>query len=551
MIINRVIGILLMLSILIGSNYAYGFSPKKVIIPQEDIKVVRELTDAELGGGDYPCWSPDGKEVVYTIWAGHGIGLIAKQDIETGSFTSLTLPYSDIGDGSASEPDFSPDGIQIVCTIKKEEGISQVWKMDIDGQNKVKLTSEEYDCESPKWSPDGTRILFIPYDLYVMDPGGGDKTFIYESPDEFGEGIHKANWSPDGREIIMNMGGAVWTMDSNGTNLTKIVERRAGSSYGASWSPDGEKIVYTYVGEDRWNSRSIMLIDAEDGSNPVQLILPDDLMGQCPDWSPDGTKLVFVGKKAVIEPYEKHHREEAGIFILTLPPELQCPPKKKGEMEKARKIETEKGGMGEVFEAKRPKKNIIIDGRLNEWTDVKEVSMDKNEYVIYEPSNWQGKDDLSAMAMVQGDDKNLYLAVEVKDDKFVQQFSGDKILNGDHLEVWFATPKGTYQLGISPGDFEKLGAEVLLWLPGVSTKKKQDILKGTEVASKKDSTGYFLEAKIPLANLGIDPQKNKSIGFTVVISDTDNKAKPKQDCLLASSELKWNKPETFGKLVFK
>ncbi|MEW6096155.1 MAG: sugar-binding protein [bacterium] len=531
-----------------GNSFAYGFSPTKIVISQENIKVVRELTDAELGGGDYPSWSPDGKEIVYTIWAGPGTGLIAKQDIETGSFTSLTLPYSDIGDGSASEPDCSPDGTQVVFVLEKEDHISQVWKMDIDGENKAKLTSEEYECESPKWSPDGTTILFIPYDLYVMDSEGGNKTLIYESPDEFGEGIHKANWSPDGRKIVMNMGGSIWTMDSNGTNLTKIVERRAGSLYGASWSPDGKKIAYTYVGEDRWNSRSIMLIDAEDGGNPVQLVLPDDLMGQCPDWSPDGKNLVFVGKRDVTPPYGKQLRQEAGIFILTLPPELQCPPKKK-----VRKGEGEKVGKGVVFETKMVKKNIVIDSILSEWEwkDVKEIAIDKKEYVTYKPSNWQGKEDLSGIAMAQRDNKNLYLAIKVKDDNFVQPFTGDNILKGDHLELWFETPKGIYQFGISPGDFEKLDSEILLWLPGVSTKKRQDMLRGIKIASIKTKTGYNLEAKIPLANLGIDSQKNKAIGFTLVISDTDNKAKPEQDTLLASSDLKWNKPETFGKLVFK
>ncbi|MEW6097138.1 MAG: DPP IV N-terminal domain-containing protein [bacterium] len=541
--VNKITGSLLSLVIISVSSYTYAFTPKKVTIPAKDIKEVEPIS-SEFSSPNYVTYSPDGTKILYTRVLDYVSGVIIFKDLITGSSTCLTEPYEidTPADGDAQEPDFSPDGTKIVFTLKTElpKGKAQIWKMDIDGQNKVKLTSENDDCESPKWSPDGSKILFICYNnLYTIDPQGNNKKLIYDPPQY---GIIGACWSPDGNKIafgkVEEKGSNIYIIDAEGT--TEPVQLTFAEYYctDPAWSPDGSKIIYD-------SSKGLIIINAVDGSNPTELVLPNGLGGNCPDWSPNGKEIIFVGVKDITGPYEMP-KSAAGIYILTLPKELQCPPKKK-----MRKGEGEKVGKGEVFEAKRPKGGIVIDGMLREWVDVKKVAINKKEYVTYNPSNWQGKDDLSAIAMVQGDDKNLYLAIGVKDDNFVQPFTGDNILKGDHLELWFETPKGIYQLGISPGDFKQIKPEVVLWLPRVPTKNKQQILKGIEVASKKRKKDYTIEAKIPLAPLGISSIFNDSIGFTIALSDTDNREKPRQKCLLASSELRWNKPRTFGELIFK
>ncbi|MEK7274243.1 MAG: sugar-binding protein [Candidatus Desantisbacteria bacterium] len=202
------------------------------------------------------------------------------------------------------------------------------------------------------------------------------------------------------------------------------------------------------------------------------------------------------------------------------------------------------------FKALKTKRKIIIGGKLNEWQRVSEVILEEKQYITYKPDNWQGKEDLSTKIMAQRDDENLYLALKVTDDKFVQQFSGDKMLKGDHVELWFGTERGTYQFGLSPGNFNNLKPEAVLWMPNVSSDDKQKILKGVMVGSQKTETGYNMEVKIPLANIGVT-KETYSVKFTLVVSDTDDAANPGQDSLLASSKLKWNKPETFGELVVK
>jgi hypothetical protein len=38
----------------------------------------------------------------------------------------------------------------------------------------------------------------------------------------------------------------------------------------------------------------------------------------------------------------------------------------------------------------------------------------------------------------------------------------------------------------------------------------------------------------------------QNFGFTVVVSDTDDPSQRKQDCLMATSEVQWGNPHTFG-----
>jgi hypothetical protein len=71
----------------------------------------------------------------------------------------------------------------------------------------------------------------------------------------------------------------VWTVDPDGSNLTKIADGRS-----PAWSPDGTRIAYI-------GSGGIHVANA-DGSGDVALGLSDSCFDAV-SWSPDGTKLLF------------------------------------------------------------------------------------------------------------------------------------------------------------------------------------------------------------------------------------------------------------------
>lgn len=86
-------------------------------------------------------------------------------------------------------PNISPDGNKILFVRKEPlHDAEQIWLMDRDGRNETQLTQNQlYNVRSPKWSPDGKRIVYASnegidssgnrnYDIWIMNGNGGNKT---------------------------------------------------------------------------------------------------------------------------------------------------------------------------------------------------------------------------------------------------------------------------------------------------------------------------------------------------------------------------------------
>lgn len=96
----------------------------------------------------------------------------------------------------------------------------------------------------------------------------------------------------------------IWVMDADGSNQTRLTVNEM-PDYQPVWSPDGTKIVFTQLngcivipnGEIICFVTNIMTMNAN-GSNPTFVVggsaFDDDSVYK-PDWSPDGTKIVFEG----------------------------------------------------------------------------------------------------------------------------------------------------------------------------------------------------------------------------------------------------------------
>ena len=78
-------------------------------------------------------------------------------------------------------------------------------------------------------------------------------------------------------------------------------------------------------------------------------------------------------------------------------------------------------------------------------------------------------------------------------------------------------------------------------LPAASTEKVPEVRR----------TGSHFEIDLSAATLGLDPSKPdsvRSLPFTVAFSDTDD-AGARQETVIATSPVRWNKRQTFGDLT--
>lgn len=192
-------------------------------------------------GDSQVALSGDGRSIVFVRYSTDangqsGLGAITTMDLATGRISVLN-PTSP--DGGAA-PTLSPDGRRIAFFRygDKDTGgptpprVSAIWIVDSDGQNLRQVSPTTLDAQSPRWSSDGTRIVFVSRseplgtagDIYTMRPDGADVRRLTT------DGISTAaTWMPDGRILFMRSGGAAgwWTMDADGASAAMLVPAAA------------------------------------------------------------------------------------------------------------------------------------------------------------------------------------------------------------------------------------------------------------------------------------------------------------------------------------
>ena len=101
----------------------------------------------------------------------------------------------------------------------------------------------------------------------------------------------KPAMSPDGTRIAFTRGGDVWVIDVTGANLNQLTSTPGKEEEHAAWSPDGQWIAFDREADGEGN-RDLWVV-AANGLASRQITSTPDLDHR-PDWSPDGTKMLFT-----------------------------------------------------------------------------------------------------------------------------------------------------------------------------------------------------------------------------------------------------------------
>ncbi len=194
-----------------------------------------------------------------------------------------------------------------------------------------------------------------------------------------------------------------------------------------------------------------------------------------------------------------------------------------------------------------------IDGSLGEWTS---PTFRVNQ-ITYGTSDWSGAGDLSGTLYLGWDNDNLYVAVRITDDIFVQNSQGDQMYRGDEVEIQLDTDlagdfqasslnSDDYQIGLSPGNFGSRSPEAYRWLP----EGNQGPLGSVEIGAVSTSDGYDLEAKIPWAVFGVFPNAGSRFGFVLSLSDNDLTGSSVQQSMVSTlSSRIFDDPTSWGTLI--
>src|SRR5437868_3727851 len=122
-------------------------------------------------------------------------------------------------------------GSKIVFSSNRD-GQTQIYLMNSDGSGQVRLTNSGANDDSPRWSPNGTKILFQSdrdnpatgyNDIYVMNSDGSGQARLTTDPND----DSSAAWSPDGSRIVFQsirngLFYQVYVMNSDGTGQLNL-----------------------------------------------------------------------------------------------------------------------------------------------------------------------------------------------------------------------------------------------------------------------------------------------------------------------------------------
>jgi Tol biopolymer transport system component/serine/threonine protein kinase len=274
--------------------------------------------NSQLTHGDsdelQPTWPPDGKRVAFVRARQPGVKL-QPGDV-FGGFQDGDVWVLDLASGKESKlvenafnPRYSPDG-KLIAVDASWAGPRRIWVLDREGHNPQQVTtdtSEEVAHVAPAWSPDGKKIVFqnlarTKFDIRVVSLESKQMIWI---TNDFFSNIRPA-WSPSGKFIYFSSyrsGGInIWRAPVKGDGTVggplQQVTTGAGQDVEVSTSPDGKRLAFATLRQnaDIWKLPVLPQSGMPRGSpEAVISTTREDSRGA---WSPDGRMIAFNSDRA-------------------------------------------------------------------------------------------------------------------------------------------------------------------------------------------------------------------------------------------------------------
>lgn len=286
-----------------------GGKNERLIVAQDLLRV------KELGS---PALSPDGRQVAYTVKS------VEERTDRPGDYvyrTQIWVVATDgrsparqltRGEANSYSPVWHPAGDRIAFVRVERDRKPQIWVLPLGaggGGEAVPVTHFALGANNPKWSPDGTRILFSSTlslwdarrELEIVRPSAQPPWFSERPGRQFAD---TANWADKRRGPLKSGDGAAPTVSAKPDGT--LQEER---EWLAKNEAESNPIVTTrldFLGEQEIEPTEsfthLYAIDVEEGSVPVPLT-PGFASYQDGAWydSPSGLQVIYSGDAQVSE----------------------------------------------------------------------------------------------------------------------------------------------------------------------------------------------------------------------------------------------------------
>jgi eukaryotic-like serine/threonine-protein kinase len=243
------------------------------------------------------AWLGAGLALVVTlVWAG-----VAVMRPGTPAFTIGRSEQLTADPGLEIAPALSPDG-KLVAYAAGNAARMRIFIRPIGGGRTFPLSDDSTTLEAqPRWSPDGTSLLYLVRGGVSVGPALGGTTRAVVPPSATAR-VASATWSPDGRDIAFVRAESLLVVPLDGGPPRLLAT--APSLHSCSWSPAGNWIACVTLNDEfvrpgtnfgNLAPSGLLLFPARGG--PPVAVLEARTFNQSPVWSPDGKHLLFLSNR--------------------------------------------------------------------------------------------------------------------------------------------------------------------------------------------------------------------------------------------------------------